>query len=162
MHALTEADLRASFVNAHDDELARMSVPVAFAIVDWDHADFFGWADRDLRGRAYLVADVDGVTRAIVLRRANGSSHVRAALCNICHTMQPGDQVALFSARRAGESGRAGDSIGTYLCVDISCHESVRLAAPLAPQEVRASVDVRIDGARRRAENFIRRIVEGT
>ena len=34
------------------------------------------------------------------------------------------------------------------------------LAAPLAPNEVRTSVDARIDGTRRRAESFIERVLE--
>ena len=83
-------------------------------------------------------------------------------MCNICHTMQPGNQVALFSARRAGDAGRRGDSVGTYVCADLSCHESVRLAHPLAPNEVRAAgqIDFRLDGTRRRMEAFVSRVWE--
>ncbi len=73
--------------------------------------------------------------------------------------MQPGNQVALFTARRAGDAGERGDSVGTYVCADLGCHENVRLAAPLAPSEVRASVDRRIDGTRRRVEAFVERVV---
>jgi hypothetical protein len=73
--------------------------------------------------------------------------------------MQPGDQVALFTARKTGDAGARGDSVGTYVCADLSCHENVRLAAPLAPSEVRASVDRRIDGTRHRVESFVERIV---
>jgi hypothetical protein len=36
----------------------------------------------------------------------------------------------------------------------------VRLALPLAPNEVRASVDLKIDGTRRRAEAFVERVLE--
>ena len=81
-------------------------------------------------------------------------------MCNLCHTMQPGDQVALFTARKAGDAGDNGDSIGTYICADLSCHENVRLAAPLAPNEMRASVDRRIDGTRQRAEALVNRVAE--
>ena len=38
--------------------------------------------------------------------------------------------------------------------------KNVRLAAPLAPSEVRASVDRRIDGTRRRAESFVASVLE--
>jgi hypothetical protein len=75
--------------------------------------------------------------------------------------MQPADQVALFSARGARPAGEAGDTIGTYICADLSCHENVRLAFPLAPNEVRASVDRRIDGARQRSEAFVEKVLEG-
>jgi hypothetical protein len=74
--------------------------------------------------------------------------------------MQPADQVLLFSARKAGDAGLRGDTVGTYICTDLSCHENVRLAAPLAPNEVRASVDARIDGTRMRAEAFVERVLE--
>ena len=36
----------------------------------------------------------------------------------------------------------------------------VRLAAPLAPNEVRASVDLKIDGTKRRTEAFVGRVLE--
>ncbi len=80
-------------------------------------------------------------------------------MCDLCHTLQPADQVSLFTARKAGPSGAHGDTVGTYICADLSCHENVRLAAPLAPSEMRASVDRRIDGARRRTERFVERVL---
>ena len=81
-------------------------------------------------------------------------------MCNLCHTMQPGNQVSLFTARRAGDAGAHGDSVGTYICPDLSCHDNVRLAAPLAPSEMRGSVDLKIDGTRRRTEAFVARVLE--
>jgi hypothetical protein len=36
----------------------------------------------------------------------------------------------------------------------------VRLAAPLAPNEVRGSVDRKIDGTRRRTEAFVESVLE--
>ena len=53
-----------------------------------------------------------------------------------------------------------GDSVGTYICTDLSCHDNVRLAAPLAPSEMRGSVDLKIDGTRRRTEAFVARVLE--
>ena len=96
----------------------------------------------------------------VVLRAADGTSRARSAMCNVCHTMQPADQVALFTARKSGTAGAHGDSIGTYICADLSCHETVRLAAPLAPNEVRASVDRKIDGTTRRAQAFVESVLE--
>ena len=146
-------------MNAADDELRLMALPSDFVLMDWDHLDFFAWRDPRTRGRAYVVAEVDDKPIGIVLRAAEGSSLARAAMCNLCHTMQPADQVSLFTARKAGSAGAHGDSVGTYICADLSCHETVRLAAPLAPSEIRASVDRRIDGARRRAEAFVERVL---
>lgn len=159
MQALTEEQLRTALVNAVPDELRQLAVPHDFPITEWDHLDFLAWPDPRVRGRAYVVAEIDGQPTGVVLRRAEGRGAARAAMCNICHTMQPGDQVALFTARRAGDAGDRGDSVGTYLCSDLGCHENVRLAAPLAPSELRASVDRRIDGTRHRAEAFVGRVV---
>ncbi|MFV0375524.1 FBP domain-containing protein [Microbacterium sp.] len=158
MQALTETQVRSVLVNASDDERDRLALPLNFPLVEWDHLDFFAWRDPRTRGRGYLVAELDGAPAGVVLRAASGSAHARPAMCNLCHTMQPGDQVALFTARKSGNAGERGDSIGTYICSDLSCHENVRLAAPLAPNEVRASVDRRIDGTRHRIESFVERV----
>lgn len=160
MRAMTEDELRHSFVNVVPDELRLIALPHDFVLTDWDHLDFLAWRDPRTRGRGYLVAERDGRPTGIVLRAAEGTSRAHAAMCNLCHTMQPADQVALFTARRAGRDGTHGASVGTYMCADLSCHENVRLAAPLAPNEVRASVDLRIDGTRRRTEAFIESVLE--
>lgn len=160
MRQLTEDDIRGAFANAGDDELRLLSLPPDFMLTDWDHLDFLAWRDPRTKGRGYLVAELADEPIGVVLRAAEGTSRASSALCNLCHTMQPADQVSLFSARKAGRAGENGDTVGTYICADLSCHENVRLAAPLAPNEVRASVDARIDGTRRRAEAFVERILE--
>lgn len=160
MQPLTEEQVRAVLVNATADERERLAVPMSFVLADWDHLDFFAWPDPNMRGRGYVIAESHGIPTGVVVRAASGArSH--AAMCNLCHTMQPGNQVALFTARRTGDAGARGDSVGTYICADLGCHENVRLAAPLAPSEVRASVDRRIDGTRRRVESFVERVAEG-
>jgi hypothetical protein len=160
MRALTEAEVRESFVNAAPDDKRIMAMPIDFLLTDWDHLDFLAWRDPRTRGRGYLLTERDGEPMGVVLRAAEGSSRARSAMCNLCHTMQPGDQVSLFTARKAGRAGEGGDSVGTYMCADLSCHENVRLALPLAPSEVRGSVDLKIDGTRRRTEAFVERVLE--
>ncbi|KQR49187.1 hypothetical protein ASF87_10385 [Microbacterium sp. Leaf161] len=159
MRALTEADIRASFVNADADELRVMEMPLDFVLIDWDYLDFFAWRDPSAGRRGYVLTQRDGEISGVVLR-VSDPGRGRSGMCNICHTMQPGNQVALFSARRAGEAGMRGDSVGTYICTDLSCHENVRLAHPLAPSEVLApgQVDMRLDGTRRRMEAFTKRV----
>ncbi|MGO2745324.1 FBP domain-containing protein [Microbacterium sp.] len=161
MRALTESDVRASFINATDDELGMIEMPHDFILVDWDFHDFLAWRDPASSKRGCVLVEIGGSTVGIVLR-ASDAGRARSGMCNICHSMQPGNQVALFSARRAGPAGLRGDSIGTYMCADLSCHENVRLAHPLAPNEIRAEgqVDVRLDGTRRRMERFVARIQE--
>lgn len=159
MRALTEAEVRASFVNADADELRVMEMPHDFVLIDWDYLDFLSWRDPSAGRRGYVLVQHEGGVMGIVLRSTD-PGRARSGLCNICHTMQPGNQVALFSARRTGDAGARGDSVGTYICADLSCHENVRLAHPLAPNEVRAAgqVDYRLDGTRRRMEAFAARV----
>ncbi|WP_375385910.1 FBP domain-containing protein [uncultured Microbacterium sp.] len=160
MRPMTEEGVRESFVNATQDDLRLVAVAPDFVLTDWDHLDFLAWRDPHTRGRGYLLIEVDGHTVGIVLRAAETTSRARSGLCNLCHTMQPADQVSLFTARKAGDAGRDGDTVGTYMCADLSCHENVRLAAPLAPNEIRTSVDRRIDGTRRRTEAFVERVLD--
>ena len=140
MRPLTEDEIRGAFVNATEDDLRVMAMPHSLLLTEWDFLDFFTWCDPHARGRGYLVVERDGKPTAVVLRAANSSAS---------------------SARRAGAAGAAGDAIGTYICADLTCHENVRLAAPLTPLEVRADgmVDVRIDGARRRLESFVDKVL---
>ncbi|MCJ1707712.1 FBP domain-containing protein [Microbacterium sp. VKM Ac-2923] len=160
MRALTEDEVRDSFVNATPDELRVLTLPHDFLLADWDHLDFLAWRDPRTRGRGYVITEHEGQPAGVVVRAADGQSRARSAMCNLCHTMQPGDQVSLFTARKAGEAGEHGDTVGTYICADLSCHETVRLAAPLAPSEIRASVDRKIDGTKRRAEEFVARVLD--
>jgi hypothetical protein len=160
MRPLTESELRSSFVNADPADVALMALPHDFVLTEWDHLDFLAWRDPRSRGRGYIVAEVDGAPTGVLLRAAEGSSRARSAFCNICRTMQPGNQVSLFTARKAGTAGAHGDSVGTYICADLSCHENVRLAMPLAPNEYRGSVDMKIDGTKRRTREFVARVLE--
>ncbi|GGH36456.1 FBP domain-containing protein [Microbacterium album] len=160
MRPLTEDEVRESFVNAQPGDERIIALPHDFLLTEWDHLDFLAWRDPRHRGRGYIVAEVDGEVAGVVLRAAEGSSRARSAFCNICRTMQPGNQVALFTARKAGAAGVQGDSVGTYICADLSCHENVRLAMPLAPNEYRGSVDMKIDGTHRRTRQFVERVLD--
>ncbi|MCK8466954.1 FBP domain-containing protein [Microbacterium sp. KSW4-16] len=161
MRPLTEADVRASFVNADAEELRIMEMPHDFLLVDWDYLDFFAWSDPNASRRGYVLIPLEETVVGIVLR-ATEPGRGRSGMCDICHTMQPGNQISLFSARRSGQAGRRGDSVGTYMCADLSCHENVRLAHPLAPNEVRApgQADLRLDGTHRRMERFVSQVWE--
>lgn len=160
MRPLTDDQVRASLRNAEPEEMRHAAMPHDFVLTDWDHLDFLAWRDPRSSHRGYVVTEREGEPVGIVLRASSGA-RARSAICNICHTMQPGDQVTLFTARRGGAGGARGDSIGTYICADLSCHENVRLAVPLAPNEIRATgfVDKRIDGTRERTEAFVARVL---
>lgn len=158
MRPLSETEIRASIVNGTEAELAHFELPVEVLLAEWERLDAIAWRDRKARQRGYLVTIIDDEPVGIVLRAAEAPmSRHRAAICNLCHTQQPADQVVLFSARRAGPAGANGDSVGTYLCSDLSCQENVRLHTPLAPAEVRDSWQAlhRIEGLARRTRDFV-------
>ena len=158
MQPLVETDIREALGNASEAELAQLSLPVRFFVTEWAHLDAFAWRDPRIPSRGYLVTELDGSPAGVVLRAAPASgSHHRAAICNLCHTQQPADQVVLFSARRAGPAGERGDSVATYICSDLACQDTVRLGRPPAPSEVIPSVHEleRIEGLARRTRAFV-------
>jgi hypothetical protein len=158
MQPLIENDVRSLLGNANAAELDQLALPVRFFVTEWAPLDAFGWRDPRIPSRGYLVTELEGMPVGIVLRAADRTgSHHRAAICNLCHTHQPGDQVELFSARRAGAAGERGDSVGTYICADLACQETVRLGRPPAPSEVLPSVHEleRIEGLARRTRAFV-------
>jgi hypothetical protein len=54
----------------------------------------------------------------------------RSVMCLLCRSTQSGDAVSLFTARRAGEAGRNGNTVGTYVCADLGCAARVRTEIP--------------------------------
>ncbi|WP_406280134.1 FBP domain-containing protein [Nocardia sp. NBC_00881] len=119
MHAVTERDIRSSFVNCSKGEAKRLPVPRDLDDRPWDDLDFLGWGDPSLPGRCYLVVPQDDRFVGVALRYATGGSG-RAQMCTICLTTHTGG-VSLMTAHKAGESGRKGNSVGTYMCTDLAC-----------------------------------------
>lgn len=83
-------------------------------------------------------------------------------MCALCRTPQPSDQVTMFSAPKAGESGRNGNSVGTYICNDLACSTIIRMlpaAHPMqpSPDEVLAT---RSRGLVERVENFTASVMD--
>src|SRR5690554_3491959 len=122
MRALTESDVRGAFINAEPEELRLIELPQDFLLINWDFRDFLAWTDPASR-RGCVVVEIDERPVGVVLR-STGPGRARSGMCNICHAMQLGNQITLFSARRSGAAGARGDSVGTYICADLSCHEN--------------------------------------
>jgi hypothetical protein len=51
-------------------------------------------------------------------------------MCLLCQSTQPGGDVTLLTARRAGEAGRNGNTIGQYVCADLGCSRRIRTDIP--------------------------------
>ncbi len=122
MEPLTAELVRSSFINCSKGEAKRLPLPRDLAAVRWERLDFLGWRDPGAPGAAYLVApEPDGpvglVLRLSSERRATG----RKNMCSLCLTVHSTTDVALMVAPRPGASGRAGNTVGAYLCVDLAC-----------------------------------------
>jgi hypothetical protein len=150
---LTEADIRSSFVNATPDELEQLPIPGLHEML-WDDREYLGWRDPQAARRGYMVVWMDDDRPVgIVVRSAGGSLRPGiAAMCSLCHSPQPATQVRMFSAARAGESGRNGNTIGSYICEDLACSILIRVAPPhLNPP---STIAARSESLLQRVRNF--------
>jgi hypothetical protein len=156
MKALTETDIRASIVNASKGEIDRMPLPGLHEVL-WDQREYLGWRDHGAPLRGYLVHWVDDRPVGIVLRASGARMRPGiSAMCSLCRTPQPSDQVTLFSAARAGEAGRDGNTVGTYICADLACSLIIRITPPKMPMQPEPAeiVAKRAEGLLTRVQNF--------
>ena len=131
MHALTEQQVRRSFVNCSQGEAKGLALPKDFADLDWASLELLGWRDPKAPLRGYLVVDTGESAVGIAVRAADTRMSVRtAAMCLLCQTTQSGDAVSLFTAKRTGAAGRNGNTVGTYMCADLGCADRVRTEIP--------------------------------
>lgn len=163
MLALDPASIRASFVNASRKEVSDLILPTGFSELDWDRLDYLGWRDPKASRRAYLVVPFDDGPVGIMLRQAEASTRSRAQ-CSWCQDVELPNDVAFYSARRAGADGRKGDTVGTLICAEFQCSANVRRRPSMAsmgfdPDEVRKS---RIAELRERAASFAFVVQHGT
>lgn len=136
MQPLSPVEIRSSFVNATQGEVERIPLPGLHEMI-WDDREYLGWRDQQAHQRGYLVhwmADrpIGVVLRASDYRLRPGIS----AMCALCRITQPSDQVTLFSAPRAGQAGRDGSTIGTYICNDLACSHMIRVLPPPHPMQI--------------------------
>lgn len=160
MLPLTEQQIRDSFINASRKEISDLALPLDFDTVQWDRLDYFGWRDRRASRRAYIVVWVDSAPVGILLQQANTVPRSRAQ-CSWCQDINLTNEVVFYGAKRGGEAGRRGDTIGTLICADFGCSANVRKLPPIA--YVGFDVDVarekRIVGLGDRARGFAREVL---
>ena len=153
MKPLSETDIRNSIVNATRGEIERMPLPGLHEVL-WDSREYLGWRDPQSRHRGYLVHWAGEAPVGIVLRASDAQLRWGiSAVCALCRTQQPSHQVTLFSAPRAGQAGRDGNTIGTYICDDLACSLIIRItpaAQPLHPDPA--------DVVAERAEGLLSRV----
>jgi hypothetical protein len=159
MKPLTRDQIVASLVNMSEVDLRVMSFPGLHETL-WDEREFLGWRDAHHPTKGYMVFWVGDEARGLMVRSAESSMPAgRSALCALCHTQQPAPQVSLFVAPKTGEEGAKGNTVGTYLCADLSCSAMIRMVVDIpgatAAQELLAR---KSDSIRQRLENFSRRV----
>ena len=130
MQSIDETTIRASFVNASKSELKDMSLP-DLGEVNWERLDYLGWRDRKIASRAYIAVPTDDGLVCVMLKQAEASTRSRAQ-CSWCQDVTLPNDVALFTARRAGAAGRNGNVIGTLICANFECSSNVRKLPPMA------------------------------
>ena len=163
MEPVDESRLRTSFVNCSKGEMAKINVP-SLPVVPWAGLDFLGWRDPKAPDRGYIVTPWRGDVVGITLRAANRSSKslVKSSMCQICMTVHAASGVSLFTAPLAGRAGRAGNSIGNYMCDNLQCSRYVRgelrSDALVVPVES-LDLDGRIERLRSKLDPFVERIL---
>ncbi|MET9963169.1 FBP domain-containing protein [Streptomyces sp. NPDC006326] len=129
MEALTDQQIRSSFVNCTKGDAARMKLPQDFAELPWEDLDFLGWVDPGAPLRAHIVRPgADGSLVGITLRvpGVKRTSAVKSSVCQICMTAHAASGVSLLVAPLAGVRGREGNTVGIYVCADLACSLYIR------------------------------------
>ena len=164
MLPLTEKQLRSSFVNASRREAADATLPDLSAL-DWDRLEYLGWRDRRAPLSGYVVLELDGEPTGVLLRASDTSRVRRRAMCAWCEDVVVTDDVTLYVARRAGASGRRGNTIGTLVCTQFICSRNVRRPPTLSEvgsddQWQREQViERRVAGLRERSARFVAEVL---
>ncbi|TXN30630.1 FBP domain-containing protein [Lacisediminihabitans profunda] len=163
MLPLTEKDLRGSFVNASLRERTALTLPPEFASLAWDNLDYLGWRDRKLPNVGYVVIALDSVPVGVMVRRADSKPRSRAQ-CSWCEDVHLPNDVVLFSVKRAGQAGRNGDTMATFVCAEFECSANVRKRPPVAYVgfDVEAARQRRITTLGEHVRRFVRSVRDGT
>ncbi|KIP51675.1 FBP domain-containing protein [Leucobacter komagatae] len=166
MLPLTDPFIRSSFINASRREVKEMKLPAGFedlADTDWDDLDFLGWRDPKFARRAYVVLpQLFGDPVGVTLVQAEASPRARA-MCNWCQDVRLPNEVVFWSAKRAGDAGRRGNTVGVLVCREFQCSENVRKDPPPAYEgyDVAGARERRIDSLRLKVAGFADMLVTG-
>ena len=162
MRQPTRSEITASVVNSSRSKIKSMSFPDDFDRIRWEDLDFYGWIDPRAPHRAYLVTEYRDGLAGIEFRVAGSDpSRSRGVMCNLCRSARRNTDTNLFTAGKAGPAGKAGNSVGTYICADFRCSLYVRNMMPLPdPQPERSlPTETRIENLRHRLDRFVARVL---
>jgi len=130
MKPLTADEIRSSIVNAAPEDIGKMPLPGLHETL-WDSREYLGWRDPQAPQRGYIVFWRDDRPLGMVVRASESRmSRAMSAMCSLCRTPQPANQVSLFSVPKAGPAGINGNTVGTYICSDLACSTIIRIVPP--------------------------------
>lgn len=160
MHALTADAIRASFVNVTLRERKSIVPPDDLTEADWAQLDYLGWRDPKSPLLGYVVIPTTDGPVGILLRQAEATPRSRAQ-CSWCEDTRLPNDVVFFAAKRAGDAGRKGDTLGTLVCARFECSTNVRRPQPMSYVgfDVEEARQLRILSLRERAEAFVTRVL---
>ncbi|MDT0165768.1 FBP domain-containing protein [Actinotalea sp. AC32] len=167
MNILTEQQIRTSFVNASRREASQATLP-DLSSTPWERLDYLGWRDRRAPLSAYVVLELEGRPVGVLLRAGDRDTARarRRAVCAWCTDVVVTEDVSLYVARRAGASGRRGNTIGTLVCTEFVCSANVRRRPTRAEagtdaEHVRAAiVERRVADLRERSARFVEEVLQ--
>lgn len=163
MKALTEREIRASFVNCSKGEAQRLAVPRDLGERPWEELDFLGWRDPGAPDRSYLAAEHDGRLVGVAMRfPSHQRGFLHRGMCSICLTTHPGSGVSLMTAPRSGKAGREGNSVGIYLCTDLACSlyvRGIKKPEPGGRFEESLTVDEQVARTRAKLTGFLEKVL---
>jgi hypothetical protein len=128
MQPISESIIRSALINASQRERAALTVP---PLKTWDNLDYLGWRDSKIPSLGYVFVELDNGPVGILVRQSEGSTRSRAQ-CSWCEDVQLPNDVALFSAKRSGQAGRNGNTVGTLVCAAFECSTNVRKRPAMA------------------------------
>jgi hypothetical protein len=162
MQPLTADAVRASFVNVTVRERKAILPPDDLTEHDWSLLDYLGWRDPKSPLLGYVVLPTPDGPVGVLLRQAEATPRSRAQ-CSWCEDTRLPNDVVFFAAKRAGDAGRKGDTLGTLVCARFECSVNVRRQAPLSYVgfDVEAERQRRILSLRERVAAFADRVRVG-
>jgi hypothetical protein len=155
---MTGIEIRGSIVNGSSAEALNMVLPSNFVELDWENLDYLGWRDSHSPHLGYIIRWERDRAVGIIVREADGPlSRRRMMMCQLCRATHTEHGVSLFSAKRIGEAGLNGNTVGTYICANLGCSSNIRVEVPHAsyyadPQSVLAE---KVSGLESRVSGFM-------
>ena len=108
------------------------------------------------------MIELDDEPVGILLRQTDARPLSRPQ-CSWCNDVQLPNDVVMFAAKRAGDAGRRGDTVGILVCENFECSVNVRKLPPSAYLgfDREAARDRRIEALRANVTEFARSVRDG-